>query len=188
MYTVNFCLEDVLYIFLVIPHTDCRYLPRRYMMSSGTLSLAGVFFGFGLKFYFNARREVGRLHTHTHTHTHTHMHTHTHTHTHTKPTLASYCSRHYLVHLPFLSPCPLPPAPPLQMSEFLIQAYKNGSFQMVVEMTNLRDRLFSSHLFALLQVQQQLLALVRTTHSLATARESADRLFRTTFGPNVAGK
>lgn len=32
------------------------------MISSGTLSLAGVFFGFGLKFYFNARREVGRLH------------------------------------------------------------------------------------------------------------------------------
>ena len=89
----------------------------------------------------------------------------------------------------FTSPfSPPPPAPPLQMSEFLIQAYKNGSFQMVVEMTNLRDRLFSSHLFALLQVQQQLLALVRTTHSLATARESADRLFRTTFGPNVAGK
>lgn len=73
------------------------------------------------------------------------------------------------------------------MSEFLIQAYKNGSFQMVVEMTNLRDRLFSSHLFALLQVQQQLLALVRTTHSLSAARESADKLFRTTFGPNIAG-
>lgn len=30
------------------------------MISSGTLALAGVFFGFGLKFYFSARREVGR--------------------------------------------------------------------------------------------------------------------------------
>jgi N-terminal acetyltransferase B complex non-catalytic subunit len=96
------------------------YFLHRCMMTSGIFSLCEAFFGFALKFFWNAKKEVG---------------------------------------------------------EYIIQAYKNGSFHVVIEMADLQKQLEYSYSFHLLLLRKQLVVLTESVHTLESLKQSLHQIF-----------
>ena len=62
----------------------------------------------------------------------------------------------------------------LQVIDFIISAYRCGSFNKIIEFINLRQRISSSQQFAILNVEQALLELLLETSSHNQAVQMAN--------------
>ena len=71
----------------------------------------------------------------------------------------------------------------VQVGEYIIQAYKNGSFHVVIEMADLQKQLEYSYSFHLLLLRKQLVVLTESVHTLESLKQSLHQI----FSPEIKG-